>query len=129
MNRLLPVLVAVFGLALAGCSDADWDNAMSFLPMERGVQAEQPAGPPATDLSTAAALETPAASMPAQSSNVQAVDMATNPPSDATARHCRAVAAQRSADGIYMGMDDDAQKQEYDLTYADCMTWETASGR
>jgi hypothetical protein len=129
MNRLLPVLVAVFGLVLAGCSDADWDNAMSFLPMEHGVQAEQPAVPPAGNLSIAAAPETPAASMPVQSSNVQAADMAAVPPSEATAQHCRAVAAQRSADGIYMGMDEDAQKQEYDLSYADCMTWEAASGR
>lgn len=132
MSRLLPVFFAAFGLVLAGCSDADWENAMSFLPMERGSQARQAITetPPARNVDVSATASAtnniPAATLTTMAPAVRAMAAS---PSGATARHCRSIAAQRSADGVYMGMDEDAQKREYDLTYADCMKWEAAHGR
>ena len=131
MNRLLPVFCAAFGLVLAGCSDADWENAMSFLPMERGAQAQQAmtGAPPARNVDVSTTMSaTDNTSAAAPTMMAPAVPVAAASPSGAAIRHCQSIAAQRSADGAYMGMDEDAQKQEYDLTYADCMKWEAAHG-
>jgi hypothetical protein len=113
----------VIAMGLAGCSAADWDNAMSFLPVEKPSQATMPAetSSPADPAPTAAAYSSAPPSAPvAAPTQVSGREIAV--------QHCQAIAAQRSSDGAYMGMDEDAQEQEYKLTYANCMAWETAHG-
>jgi hypothetical protein len=128
MKNMAALLGTFLCLALAGCTDADWENTMSFLPMERGTG-------PSVSTQTQAQPNALASASPTTNAFVSLQDVAT-PQRQATAtvtgessiRHCQSVATQRAADGSYMGMDEDAQKQEYDLTYADCMRWEAAHG-
>ena len=123
----LPFVAICF--LLAGCTDADWDNALSFLPMERGSQspgahAEQQdatAAPVAVEGAQPIGMDTPVAeAAPATAAN-QPRDVA-----QTDEAHCREVATQRASDGAAMGMDDDEQKQEFQLTYANCVAWDKA---
>jgi hypothetical protein len=115
----------VIATGLAGCSAADWDNAMSFLPVEKPSQATMPAeaSSPADPAPTTAAYSSTPPSVPAAAPADTAIQVSRH---EIAARHCQAIAAQRSSDGAYMGMDEDAQAQEYKLTYANCMAWEIA---
>lgn len=99
-------------IMLAGCTDADWDNALSFLPMEHGSQ------PP-----SAQPVEQDVAAAPVANEGMHSLQTSLTQADDA---RCHAVAMQRANDGGDMGMDDDQQKQEYDLTYANCMAWHRA---
>jgi hypothetical protein len=115
---MFPVLATVC-LAFAGCTDADWENAMSYLPLERGQKTTQEAAqadvaaPPAPAIQSVA--PPPALASMANASDPRAIN-----------EHCRVVAAQRASDGQYMGMDEDAQRDEYERTYADCAAWDAA---
>jgi hypothetical protein len=116
----------IIAMGLAGCTAADWDNAMSFLPAEKGMQAQAPVeAPSASDQAPSTAVYSSAApslsSMP-----VPADSAARGVEREVAIQHCRAVATQRSSDGAYMGMDEGAQEQEYNFTYANCMAWKTA---
>jgi hypothetical protein len=139
-------LLAVFA-ALAGCTDADWENAMSYLPQERGAaaadQAVSPVQTASTPASSAAQPAAPASDvtprdegLPSHPALTQPTDSdadvgkqrAVAPSATTVNEHCRAVARQRAADSGYMGMDEDAQKEEYDGTYASCVAWDAMHG-
>lgn len=114
----------VVAIGLAGCSAADWDNAMSFLPTEKDPQSptSSETSSPADPARTVAAYPTTPPSVPAAPADL-AIQGAGR---EVAVQHCRAIAAQRSSDGSYMGMDEDDQEREYKLTYANCIAWETA---
>lgn len=146
-----PALMATC-VMLAACSDADWENATSFLPMERGqkttqetAQVDAPATvapPPAAEpVRKAAPVPTAPATTalspePSQSVPVSADSRASTPASMPVAatsasepivnEHCRTVAMQRASDVQYMGMDEAAQHEEYERTYSDCAAWDAA---
>ena len=150
------LVVLVVCVVLAGCSDGDWDNAMSYLPIEQGkrvASADVPPNetPPPQAVETASlpspVRDDPTAAMPpprarvaepmassAPSTVVQTTVIQTRQPMVVADRapisdtHCRIVATQRATDGGYMGMDEDAQKVEYDRTYADCVAWDVEHG-
>lgn len=115
---MFPVLATVC-LAFAGCTDADWQNAMSYLPLERGQKATQEAtqadivAPPTPGVQSV--NPPPALASIANASGPRAIN-----------EHCHAVAVQRASDGQFMGMDEDAQREEYERTYADCAAWDAA---
>jgi hypothetical protein len=158
MNRIrsliFPILVATC-FVLAACSDADWESATSYLPLERGhkstqetVQADTTAPPAPVAAETAApnapvsadtlarSVSAPSPVEAAQDGSAQIKTLASQsssmPVAPASAseptinEHCRAVATQRATDGQYMGMDDAAQHEEYERTYADCAAWDAA---
>ena len=154
--RLMFPVLAVACIALAACSDADWENATSFLPQERGqnttqetarVDAPAPVAQPltaervqeATSASTAPVAQRATAGLsaePAQGVPVLADSPASTPTSMPVAatsastpvvnEHCSAVATQRASDVQYMGMDEAAQHEEYERTYSDCAAWDAA---
>lgn len=152
-----PILIAVC-FSLAACSDADWQNATSYLPQERGQKSAQetvrvdaatstapvashvaaetavPNAPPPT-ASLAQSVDAPSPVEGAQNESAQVqIASQSSPASVAPAtvsepvinEHCRTVATQRATDGQYMGMDDTAQHEEYERTYADCAAWDAA---
>lgn len=149
-------MIAVVCLVLGGCTDADWDNAFSYLPMEHQQQTADASpesatlaatGTPAPTSIAKAAQTGPApidARVSAQQSEPATVEVQpASPPTasqpEAVARqatevaatadaHCRVVATQRATDVGYMGLDEDQQKQEYELTYANCVAWDKAHG-
>ena len=92
------LILLVFPLLLAGCTDSDWDHVLSYSGLDE--QAEQTDAPrPAAPTSAAVAAEP---SAPAQSSN---------------ADFCRSVATQdASADGF----DPATQARIFARSYAQC---------
>ena len=143
MNRALifPALAAAC-IALAGCTDADYENAMSYLPLEQAPKTAQEVTHPDIPSPTAATAY-PVPASPAMEAHMSQQNSAQPLPSSsptvlastpgamssqAINQHCRAVATQRASDGRYMGMDDDAQKKLYDRAYADCAAWDAAHG-
>ena len=137
ISRLrFPVLISAC-VMLAACSDADWENAMSYLPLERAqgsVQTDVPmqtastAPPVATAEAAPAPKARPAFAQPAPSPSVSTPVALADASRPAANEHCRAVATQRTLDGQYMGMSEDDQRQEYERTYADCAAWDAAHG-
>jgi len=156
IRSLQLLLLATSCLALGACSDADWENATSYLPLEQGqksapeaVQADAaaPLPPSAVVETTRPIAPAPTAPLTQPASTPFPVEAAQDRPAvtqslaplassaaivTASAsepvinEHCRAVATQRATDGQYMGMDDEAQRQEYERTYADCAAWDAA---
>lgn len=99
MRKPLPLL---FCLLLAGCTDADWDNALNYTGL-RG-SAEQPEDAPPTPVAASAA----AAVVPAEAA---AAPQETE--------FCRSVAMQ---DASGNGFDQPTQQRVYARSYAQCMT-------
>lgn len=132
MGRTFSLAVLLLAnLALGACSDADWENAMTYLPLEHGVRADQTNAPAQTSADTASVAAAPQSISPSQIQPPapppsQTFVSTSATPAPAINEHCRSLANQRASDGQYMGMDEDAQKQEYDRTYADCATWDAA---
>ena len=87
---------------------------MSYLPLERGQKTTQETVQADIGAPLAPAVQS-VNPPPALASGPRAIN-----------EHCRAVAAQRASDGQYMGMDEDAQREEYERTYADCAAWDAA---
>ncbi len=96
------IIGAVFaGLLLAGCTDADWDHAMSYAGLG---QSDQTA--PATEPVAATPAETPAAAGAAQVSTSEA--------------WCREIAKAASDDAAGNGFDAATQQHRAELTYRQC---------
>jgi len=90
------LVIAALAVLLAGCTDADWDHVMSYVPE----------GPTVDE-------ETPAVASPAPSTGV----------SEKAQRECADWATERAGDAANQNFDPDVMQKVHDATYADCMTW------
>ncbi|HXC55119.1 MAG TPA: hypothetical protein VNU97_07480 [Rhizomicrobium sp.] len=95
MKSGLSAAVLFSSLLLAGCTDADWANVVSFSP---SPAQEYPVG--ATPVDYRAATASPSAT--------------------AT---CSRAARERSQDAAVQQFDETVQQQVRDSAYADCMKW------
>ncbi len=93
------ILLFSASLLMAGCTDADWDNALNFT----GMKGE--------------AEETPAAPQEAQSATVAAAPAAMGEP--ANNAFCRSLAEQDATGGDF---DPATQKAVFARSYAQCLT-------
>ena len=96
MKNPLPLL---FCLLLAGCTDADWDNALNYTGL-RGSAEEPEGAPPAPVTSASPPAEAAAAPPPANT------------------EFCRSVAMQ---DASGNGFDQATQQRVYARSYAQCI--------
>ena len=97
MKKYFPLILC---LLLAGCSDADWDNALNYSGL-KGSAEEPEAVAPAFRAVSAPPAEAAAAPQPAN------------------ADFCRAVAMQDAGDN---GFDQATQQRVYARSYAQCLT-------
>ncbi len=98
MKKSLPLF---FCLLLAGCTDADWDNALNYTGLKGS--ADEPE-----------AVETPAAA-PATTAAAAPAGIAAAPENN----FCRSVAMQDASDN---GFDQATQQRVYTRSYAQCVT-------
>lgn len=103
---------------------------MSYLPVERGpnipAQSASVSPPDAAPEPTPIPQPQPVLAQPVPLQPAAATVAVTSTQEPLVNKHCRTVATQRALDGQYMGMDDEAQRQEYERTYADCAAWDAA---
>jgi hypothetical protein len=99
MRKTLPLF---FCLALAGCTDADWDQALNYTGLRGSAEEPEDAAP------------TPAARSVAAAPPAEAVA-----PEPANTEFCRSVAMQ---DASANGFDQPTQQRVYARSYAQCMT-------
>jgi hypothetical protein len=100
MRKTLPLF---FCLLLAGCTDADWDQALNYTGL-RG-SAEEP-----EDVAPSPAAQASAAAPPGEAAAA---------PQPANTEFCRSVAMQ---DASANGFDQPTQQRVYARSYAQCMT-------
>jgi hypothetical protein len=98
MRKTLPLF---FCLLLAGCTDADWDQALNYTGLRGSAEEPEDAAPTPAARSVAAAPEAAAVSEPANT------------------EFCRSVAMQ---DAGANGFDQATQQRVYARSYAQCMT-------
>jgi hypothetical protein len=116
----------VIALILCGCSDADWDNALSFGPAENSDaapgQVAQADAPPVSEAAPPPVTETVMAPQPTYSVTQTVVTATPLPSANPTTGYCRTVAQSSGASATRDGMDGPAQQQAADATYRQCMT-------
>jgi PBP1b-binding outer membrane lipoprotein LpoB len=127
--------IAAAALLLCGCSDADWDNLLSFGPSNNAQVASDQAAPDmAAPPPTETTAPTPAAEVatvaPQPSYTVtQTTTTVTSVMPDNTTRYCRQMAQNSGAVATRDGMDGPAQQQAADATYRECEAFYGASGQ
>lgn len=102
MRKTLPLF---FCLALAGCSDADWDHALNYTGLQGSAEEPESATPRPVATQASAAPSAPPAETAAA-------------PEPANIEFCRSVAMQ---DAGANGFDQATQQRVYARSYAQCM--------
>ena len=104
------VLMLVSVLLCAGCTDNDWASVM-------------PGGSLWTYSSAAPNTAAPSAAPSAAAAANYSAFAAAPVGSPTATEKCAHAARDRTSDAEAQGFDDTVQKQVYDKTYADCMSW------
>ena len=86
-------------LLLAGCTDADWANVMTYGDGAKALNYPEDAA----------------------AANYTAYVAGRRPTPE---QKCAAVAQERSADAAVQGFESDVQQEVHARTYADCMSWQ-----
>ena len=149
MNIRAAGLIGI-ALLLCGCSDADWDHALSYdAPKSSGPAAVQVADANASPPVEATAsmpvpVDVTASSAPRQMAPADEPVPAPQPSysvtqtvttitpiahADVTTGYCRKVAQNSGASATRDGMDEQAQQQAVDATYQQCLRFYGAPGQ
>jgi hypothetical protein len=115
-------LLFVTALSLCGCTDSDWDNALSLNSVEHpNAPAVVPTGP--TEATTSDADVTVAATPPSTTYVPPGAPRVAEGTSSLENRFCDRVARSNAATSAQEGSDPAMQQQAGDAVYRECMTF------